>query len=139
MASEIGSRVPTLAGIHHVKLPVTDIARSLQWYESRLGYSKEMEFVEDGTLMGVVMTHPAGGPSFALRLHPEMATASAGFDYFAISVPTRKDIEDLAESLAGVGEEHGGVQDTPFGCVLPLLHDPDGHEVRFYFDRRLSS
>ena len=29
---------PALAGIHHVKLPVTDLARSREWYESRLGY-----------------------------------------------------------------------------------------------------
>ncbi len=130
---------PQLAGIHHVKLPVTDIARSLEWYETRLGYTKEMEFVEDGTLMGVVMSHPAGGPSFALRLDAEMAAGSAGFDYFAIAVPTKPDIVELADRLTKMGDEHGGVQDTPFGCVLPFLHDPDGHEVRFYFDRRLES
>jgi catechol 2,3-dioxygenase-like lactoylglutathione lyase family enzyme len=29
---------PVLAGIHHLKLPVTDLARSRDWYESRLGY-----------------------------------------------------------------------------------------------------
>ena len=29
---------PVLAGIHHLKLPVTDLARSLEWYRSRLGY-----------------------------------------------------------------------------------------------------
>ena len=30
--------MPPLAGIHHLKLPVTDLARSLEWYRSRLGY-----------------------------------------------------------------------------------------------------
>jgi catechol 2,3-dioxygenase-like lactoylglutathione lyase family enzyme len=43
---------PALAGIHHVKLPVTDLARSLEWYRSRLGYAVHIEFVEQGTLMG---------------------------------------------------------------------------------------
>ena len=27
--------VPALAGIHHLKLPVTDLARSLAWYGGR--------------------------------------------------------------------------------------------------------
>ena len=41
---------PVLAGIHHLKLPVTDLARSLEWYSSRLGYQVQVEFVEQGTL-----------------------------------------------------------------------------------------
>ena len=31
------SDAPALAGIHHLKLPVTDLARSREWYRSRLG------------------------------------------------------------------------------------------------------
>jgi catechol 2,3-dioxygenase-like lactoylglutathione lyase family enzyme len=59
---------PVLAGIHHLKLPVTDLARSLEWYRSRLGYQVQVEFVEQGTLMGCGLAHPAGGPDLALRL-----------------------------------------------------------------------
>ena len=29
---------PRLAGIHHMKLPVTDLARSREWYRTRPGY-----------------------------------------------------------------------------------------------------
>jgi catechol 2,3-dioxygenase-like lactoylglutathione lyase family enzyme len=43
---------PALAGIHHLKLPVSDLARSRGWYRSRLGYEVTMEFVEHGKLMG---------------------------------------------------------------------------------------
>ena len=32
------ANAPVLAGIHHLKLPVTDLARSLEWYRSCLGY-----------------------------------------------------------------------------------------------------
>jgi hypothetical protein len=28
--------MPALAGVHHLKLPVTDLARSREWYRSRL-------------------------------------------------------------------------------------------------------
>ena len=71
---------PVLAGIHHLKLPVTDLARSLEWYRSRLGYQLQIEFVEQGTLMGYALAHPAGGPDLALRLDQERARAAAGFD-----------------------------------------------------------
>ena len=123
---------PQLDGIHHVKLPVRDLARSRVWYESRLGYQATIEFVEDGRLMGVVMRHPAGGPAFGLRLDPARAEASAGFDYFSIGVPSREAITDLAERLTALGEAHAGVHRATVGWILPELHDPDGHEVRFY-------
>src|SRR2546430_6131949 len=52
------SDAPVLAGVHHLKLPVSDLARSIEWYRSRLGYAVEIEFVEQGTLMGVALNHP---------------------------------------------------------------------------------
>ena len=123
---------PVLAGIHHVKLPVTDLARSQEWYRSRLGYQVRIEFVEQGRLMGYALSHPNGGPPLALRLDPERARAAAGFDYFAIGVPDKDAIDQLAARLTGLGEQHAGVHWATIGWILPQLHDPDGHEVRFY-------
>ncbi len=123
---------PTLAGIHHVKLPVTDLERSFAWYESRLGYRRGTEFLEDGVLMGIAMEHPNGGPTLALRLNPEKSDALGDFDYFAVGVPDKEAIEALADHLTALGEEHAGVHFATVGWILPLLHDPDGHEVRFY-------
>jgi catechol 2,3-dioxygenase-like lactoylglutathione lyase family enzyme len=123
---------PALAGVHHLKLPVTDLARSRRWYETRLGYEVQVEFVEDGTLMGIALHHPNGGPDLGLRLDPERARAAAGFDYFSIGVPDKPAIEALAARLTELGESHAGVHFATIGWILPLLHDPDGHEVRFY-------
>src|SRR5687767_9882593 len=78
---------PRLDGIHHLKLPVSDLDKSLDWYTTNLGYELAVNFVEQGVRMGVSMDHPQGGPELALRLNPEQAAASAGFDYFAIGVP----------------------------------------------------
>lgn len=124
--------VPALDGIHHLKLPVAALDRSFAWYQHRLGYEVMKEFVEDGVRMGVAMTHPNGGPDLALRLDPERARAAAGFDYFAIGVPGREAIEALAARFAALGDTHAGVLRTPVGWVLLGIHDPDGHEVRFY-------
>ncbi|MEU8804148.1 VOC family protein [Spirillospora sp. NPDC048819] len=124
--------VPVLAGVHHLKLPVSDLKRARAWYESRLGYELVLEFVEQGALMGVVMRHPRGGPDLGLRLDPERAKAAAGFDYFAIGVPHKAAMDDLAAHLTELGESHAGVHFATIGWILPDLHDPDGHEVRFY-------
>jgi catechol 2,3-dioxygenase-like lactoylglutathione lyase family enzyme len=123
---------PVLAGIHHLKLPVTDLTRSREWYQSRLGYQVEAEFVEQGRLMGVALRHPRGGPRLALRLDPGRARAAAGFDYFSIGVPDREAMDELATRLTALGEEHVGVHGASIGWILPYLHDPDGHEIRFY-------
>jgi catechol 2,3-dioxygenase-like lactoylglutathione lyase family enzyme len=123
---------PLLDGIHHLKLPVSDLHRSLAWYQDRLGYLVMHEFIEDGLLMGISMTHPNGGPDLAIRLDPDRARAAAGFDYFAIGVPGQDAIEALAARLTERDDSHSGVHRTPVGWVLPGVHDPDGHEVRFY-------
>jgi len=123
---------PALAGVHHLKLPVTDLERSQHWYQSRLGYQLTEEFRDDGKLSGIGMEHPNGGPGLALRLDPERARAAAGFDYFSIGVPDEAAIRALADQLTALGEEHAGVHLATFGWILPMLHDPDGHEVRFY-------
>ena len=126
------SDAPELDGVHHLKLPVSDLDRSRAWYESRLGYQVATEFVEDGALMGVAMMHPNGGPGFSLRLDPDRAARAAGFDYFAIGVPTKAALEALARRLTALGEAHAGVHFATIGWILPGAHDPDGHEVRFY-------
>jgi catechol 2,3-dioxygenase-like lactoylglutathione lyase family enzyme len=123
---------PAFDGIHHVKLPVRDLPRSRQWYETRFGYRMAMEFVEHGALMGVAMRHPNGGPDLALRLDADRAAAAAGFDYFAIGVPSREAIEDLAARLTALGESHAGVRFATIGWSLQDVFDPDGHEIRFY-------
>jgi len=123
---------PALAGIHHLKLPVTDLARSLEWYRSRLGYDVQVEFVEQGTLMGYGLAHPAGGPHLGLRLDPERARAAAGFDYFAIGVPDKAAIDQLARKLDELGQPHAGVHRASLGWILPEVLDPDGHALRFY-------
>ena len=123
---------PALAGIHHLKLPVTDLARSLEWYRSRLGYDIQIEFVEQGTLMGYGLAHPAGGPALGLRLDPERARAAAGFDYFAIGVPDKSAIDQLARKLDELGQPHAGVHRASLGWILPEVLDPDGHALRFY-------
>lgn len=90
------------------------------------------EFVEEGVLRGLALQHPARGPQLALHLDPQRARAAAGFDYSAIGVPGEASIRSLAGHLTSLGEQHAGVHRAAIGWILPMLHDPHGHEVRFY-------
>ena len=82
--------------------------------------------------MGYGLSHPSGEPMVGLRLNPERARAAAGFDYFAIGAPGKEAIDQLAARLIALGQQHAGVHWASIGWILPEVHDPDGHEVRFY-------
>ena len=114
--------------------------RSREWYPSRLGYQVQVEFVEQGLLMGYGLAHPNGGPPLGLRLDPGRARAAAGFDYFAIGVPGKEAIDQLAARLTALGEQHAGVHWASIGWILPeaarprrprgpLLHPPAPHRA----------
>lgn len=44
--------VPPIAAVHHVKLPVSDLARSRRWYETVLGLRVVKEFVDPDVRRG---------------------------------------------------------------------------------------
>jgi catechol 2,3-dioxygenase-like lactoylglutathione lyase family enzyme len=48
----------TVAGFHQVKVPVSDVARSRDWYCQAFGFVSEIDFVEGGVLAGVALRHP---------------------------------------------------------------------------------
>src|SRR5258708_22389107 len=123
------SDAPALAGIHHLKLPVTDLARSREWYRSRLGYQVQVEFVEQDQLMGYALSHPNGGPRLGLRLDPGRARAAAGFDYFSIGVPDKEAIDPLATRLTALGEQHARGHRASIGWIPPPVHAPDRPEA----------
>lgn len=123
------------SGIHHLKLPVSDVARSRAWYERVLGFETVIEFVEDDVVAGVALRRDGCQPQVALRHDPDRARALSGFDVVALLVPSRDDVQRWSARLDELGEPHGGlVPGHNGGAVLVGLHDPDGIEIRLYAD-----
>ncbi len=127
-----------LSGFHHVKLPVSDVVRSRDWYTRVLGFTTDIEFVEDGVLMGVGLARVGMPAGIALRHDPARAAALSGFDAMALRVPSRAEIKPWCarlDDLDEAGEPHGGVvTGHRGGAVLVGLHDPDDIEIRLYAD-----
>jgi catechol 2,3-dioxygenase-like lactoylglutathione lyase family enzyme/uncharacterized protein (DUF1330 family) len=120
-----------LSGLHHVKLPVTDVERSRDWYSRAFDFVGELEFREGDRLRGVGLRHPGSELRLALREDPVRAAALAGFDTVCLAVGTRADLDVLLARLDTRDIEHG----EPFtgrGGDAVDVPDPDGHVVRVH-------
>ncbi|MEP6560266.1 MAG: VOC family protein [Nakamurella sp.] len=125
--------VPRLAGIHHVKIPVTDLVRSAAWYQRVLGFRVAMRFPDqNGVVQGVVGEIDGLGPAvLALRQNPEVAAAISGFDPVTFAVATQADMEAWAEHLDGLDITHSPVFEASDGWMM-VFTDPDGIELQLY-------
>ena len=125
-----------LTGVHHVKVPVADLAHSTQWYSRLLDLQLIREFVESGALRGVALRHRAG--DFVIALREREACVSrpilTGFDPFALRVGSRKDLEVLAARCDDMGVEHQGIQDRSGEEAACDVIDPDGTVLRFIWN-----
>jgi catechol 2,3-dioxygenase-like lactoylglutathione lyase family enzyme len=120
--------------IAQVKLPVTDLARSVTWYQRLLDLRLWTEFVEDGVLRGAGLIDPQGRFSTALRDRAACASQPRleGFDVVAFLPASRSVLEDLAVRWDRLGIAHSGICETGAGPRLDVP-DPDGTVVRFYY------
>ncbi|MCW2759008.1 MAG: hypothetical protein JWO46_2754 [Nocardioidaceae bacterium] len=121
-----------LTGVHHVRLPVSDLARSFTFWNEVLGYERDFDLPGPDGPRGWALKHPQGGPRLVLWHDPERAAATAGFAWFSLGLPSGRDVASLAEELDRRGISHGGVQDAMVEVKLPSVSDPDGHLVGFY-------
>src|SRR6202521_3394356 len=137
MAGQIG-----LGEIHHLRLTVTDIARSREFYTSLLGFtvaveapaSDDPESDQSFPVLwgGVVM---AKG-NYLLGLRPVAPNGDhfdedrVGLDHLSFNVESRAALNDAIRLLDERGVPRGEVRElTSFGiCVLPF-RDPDNIQL----------
>jgi catechol 2,3-dioxygenase-like lactoylglutathione lyase family enzyme len=94
--------------VHHVKIPVTDLQRSVTWYCDLMHLLLWREFIEDDELRGAALKSEEGGLSFALRLRAHCASTPdlTGFDPVSPHMATRESLELLRNRCADLGATH---------------------------------
>ncbi|APA95844.1 VOC family protein [Nocardia seriolae] len=117
--------------IRHVKLPVSDLARSVAWYCDLLDLRLAGEFREQGELRGAQLMHPTG---FGIALREREYCAGqpdlAGFDVFALEVDSVDELHAFAARADELEYTRGEVFDRgEYGAALDLV-DPDNTVVR---------
>ncbi|MGH6657508.1 MAG: VOC family protein [Actinocrinis sp.] len=124
---------PSLSGIHHVKIPVTDLARAADWYSRVFGFAVTMRFPDaDGTVRGVAGSLPGLGQTvLTLRVNETAARGCRGFDPVSFAVDDQADIRAWADHLDRLGVEHSPVIEASVGWLL-VFHDPDGIQLHLY-------
>lgn len=119
----------------HVKLPVTDLQRSVDWYAGLMDLRLTHEFIEDGELRGAALRSAEGSFSFALRLREHCAGQPVldGFDVVALHMVDRDAIVRLSERCRKLGVMCSPVQDRGEHEAIVDVPDPDGTVLRFYW------
>lgn len=126
--------------LHHLRVTVTDLERSLDFYTRIFGFEvitrsdgdpSDPEVRNDPMRLfgGVVLS--ANGVWFGLRPAPAAGTTfdseHVGLDHLSFAVPTRQDLVDARMALQAEGVPHGEIMDlTPFGIAIMSVDDPDG-------------
>jgi glyoxylase I family protein len=125
--------------IHHVRLTVTDIARSKDFYARLLGTGPAADFSEQAA-DPAVREDPArlyGGCVFAvgeqlLGLRPVAAAGDrfrstrVGLDHLSLAVASSDELRAVASRLDAAGVHHGDVTElTGFGIAILSVQDPD--------------
>ena len=121
----------TVSGLHHVKVPVSDVRTSADWYRRAFGFETLFEFHEEEELVGVALRHRDSGVMLALRRDPERAEALNGFDVVCLSVGTRDDLDHVLGQLDALGVAHGDPGPGRGGDAADVP-DPDGLVVRLH-------
>jgi len=130
--------IPT-TGLHHVRLTVSDLARSRAFYEEILGFEVAAQSPGDPSdpavrqdpaqLYGGVV-YQTNGILFGLRpVAPprRLRLRRPGLDHLSFAVANRGALQSAAAALQERGITHGEVTDLEgFGIAILSFSDPDG-------------
>jgi catechol 2,3-dioxygenase-like lactoylglutathione lyase family enzyme len=125
--------MPALGGIHHVKLAVGDIARSIAFYERVFGFKTTLEFKDDdGVLQGAVgQLTGLENTLLAFRQNEELAAAVSGFDPVSFAVQGKAEVQQWVTHLDEQGVENSGLRIAAIGYIV-FFHDPDNVKLHVY-------
>ncbi|HKS45598.1 MAG TPA: VOC family protein [Amycolatopsis sp.] len=132
-----------LTSVHHLALTVTDVDRSVPWYERVLDL-KEIARREDAG-SGIRKVHlRAPGDAFTVVLvqHPDTERGDfderrTGLDHVAFKVDSFAELKEWEQRLAGYSVTYTPVtaSRTLPGASVVVFRDPDGIQLEVWTER----
>lgn len=127
--------MPGLPAIAHVTLTVSDLDRSVQWYERLFDvtflvdespgpFRRAVWLVEGKTLVGL---HQFPDPSDTLPFDERRI----GLDHLGFACRNRRELEAWEARLETLGIANGGIVDAAYGSGLSC-RDPDNIALEFF-------
>jgi glyoxylase I family protein len=119
--------------ISHVALTVSDLARSVPWYQ-RLFDAKPVLDEDTGPFRHVVWA--VGSTLVGLHQFPDGPSEGfdehhVGLDHVAFGCSDRGELEQWEARLNELGVRHGGIVDSGYGSGLSF-RDPDNIALEFF-------
>jgi catechol 2,3-dioxygenase-like lactoylglutathione lyase family enzyme len=112
---------PRLKGLHHIKLPVTDLDTSLSWYQRVFDAEHLSQFDHydgAGARYAVIPQLPGVDILIELRWAPDAATATAGYDPVSLVAGGADDLQAWIDHLDALRREDQLRYEPGAGCVL---------------------
>ena len=121
---------PAVVGLHHLRLPVSDVMRSRDWYSATFGFEPCLSLEEEDRVVGIVVIHRSG---LTLGLHhdPALARALRGFCSVALSVGAVDDLDRWCTRLDTLGIKHTAPAEGHLGWYVEVP-DPDGLIIQLH-------
>ena len=124
---------PSIKGIHHLKIYVSSLAKSLQFYENVFNGKHMPEFDharQDGTVFARILSVPAWQGLIELRLDSETAQKTKGINIVTLAA---ENLEKWQEHLDALKVSHSHIIQALAGKMV-VVEDPDGYRIQLYQD-----
>lgn len=121
--------------IGHVHLTVSDLERSLAFYQGILGFEITQWYGSSAVFLSAGgYHHHIGLNTWAGEGAPPVPPGHAGLYHFAILFPTRKELAQAFQRLRDAGYPITGAADHGVSEAI-YLNDPDNIGIELYCDR----
>jgi glyoxylase I family protein len=117
---------------NHYALTVSDLQRSIEWYE-RLFESPPVAVIDEDNFRAAIWFEPM----FAIHANKPQREGDVfdelriGLDHIAFGCASREELESWPARLDALGIEHGEILDRSYGAGL-AFRDPDNIQLEFF-------
>jgi catechol-2,3-dioxygenase len=124
----------TFPAVTHFAVTVSDLDRSIAWYEELFGVAPLLVHDESTYRFAVWLE-----PMFALHQHHQGADDRPfdehriGLDHIAFGCASRDDLDSWLARLDELGISHGEIVDAFYGSGL-AFRDPDNIQLEFFVE-----